>query len=178
MLEDEQNLIARAKAGEAEAFGLLYDFYMPRIYRFVLVKVGQREEAEDLTHQTFLRAWEHIETYESRGYPFSSWLYRIARNSVIDHYRRSRPQVNIDDLDHEILGEKETQGELLDAKIGLDAMLEAIFRLRGVEQDVLIMRFVEDLTHQEIAKAIGKSEGATKVIQHRALKNLKKLMET
>jgi len=97
---------------------------------------------------------------------------------VIDHYRRSRPQVNIDDLDHEILGEKETQGELLDAKIGLDAMLEAIFRLRGVEQDVLIMRFVEDLTHQEIAKAIGKSEGATKVIQHRALKNLKKLMET
>src|SRR3972149_3397272 len=178
MLEDEHNLIARAKEGEAEAFGLLYDFYMPRIYRFVLVKVGHREEAEDLTHQTFLKAWEHIETYESRGYPFSSWLYSIARNSVIDHHRRSKPQVSIDELGDDILLEKETQGSGLDAKIGWDVMLEAIFRLKGIEQDVLIMRFVDELTHQEVAKAIGKTEGATKVIQHRALKNLKKLIES
>ena len=63
MLEDEHNLVARAKEGEAEAFGLLYDFYMPRIYRFVLFKVGHREEAEDLTHQVFLKAWENVEKY-------------------------------------------------------------------------------------------------------------------
>ena len=87
MLEDEHNLVARAKEGEAEAFGLLYDFYMPRIYRFVLFKVGRREEAEDLTQGVFLKAWEHVEAYESRGYPFSSWLYRIARNTVTDHHR-------------------------------------------------------------------------------------------
>jgi RNA polymerase sigma-70 factor, ECF subfamily len=176
MLEDEQNLIARAKVGEAEAFGLLYDFYMPRIYRFVLVKVGHREEAEDLTHQTFLKAWEHIETYESRGYPFSSWLYRIARNSVIDHHRRSRSHINIDDLDYEIIAEEKNGAHTLDSKIGMEMMLKAIFKLKDVEQDVLIMRFVEDLTHEEVAKAIGKSEGATKVIQHRALKNLQKLI--
>jgi len=178
MIEDEHNLIARAKEGESEAFGLLYDFYMPRIYRFVLFKVGHREEAEDLTHQTFLKAWEHVETYESRGYPFSSWLYRIARNTVIDHHRRSRPQVNIDDLGPDILIEEGTQGKDLDIKIEWTVMLEAIFKLKDVEQDVLLMRFVDELTHQEVAKAIGKSEGATKVIQHRALKNLKKIIET
>jgi len=177
MIEDEHNLVARAKEGEAEAFGLLYDFYMPRIYRFVLFKVGHREEAEDLTHQVFLKAWEHVETYESRGYPFGSWLYRIARNAVIDHHRRSKPQVSIDDLGPDILTEEGTQGKELDIKIEWSVMLESIFKLKDVEQDVLIMRFVDDLTHQEVAKAIGKSEGATKVIQHRALKNLKKLIE-
>lgn len=177
MLEDEQNLVARAKEGEAEAFGLLYDFYMPRIYRFVLVKVGHREEAEDLTHQTFLKAWERIDTYESRGYPFGSWLYRIARNSIIDHHRRSRPQLSIEDLGPDFVSERERQTKNLEFKMEWGVMLEAMFKLKDVEQDVLIMRFVEDLPHQEIAKAIGKSEGATKVIQHRALKNLKKIIE-
>jgi len=177
MLEDEHNLVARAKEGEAEAFGLLYDFYMPRIYRFVLIKVGQREEAEDLTQGVFLKAWEHIETYESRGYPFSSWLYRIARNSVIDRHRKSRPQLNIDDLSPDILMQEGTQGSDLQAKIEWNAMLEAIFKLKDVEQDVLIMRFVDEMQHKEVAKAIGKTEQATKVIQHRALKNLKKVMD-
>jgi len=178
MIEDEHNLVARAKVGEAEAFGLLYDFYMPRIYRFVLLKVGQREEAEDLTHQTFLKAWEHIETYESRGYQFSSWLYRIARNTIIDSHRKSRPQVNIDDLPPNIFSEESRQETDLQLKMDWSAMLEAIFRLKDVEQDVLIMRFVDEMTHNEVAKAIGKSEQATKVIQHRALKNLNKLIKT
>lgn len=177
MLEDEHNLIVRAQEGEAEAFGLLYDFYMPRIYRFVLFKVGRREEAEDLTHQTFLKAWEHVETYEPRGYQFSSWLYRIARNTVIDHYRKSKPQFNIDDLEQDILKSEDNQARDLDTKIEWDAMLEAIYKLNDTEQDVLIMRFIDELTHKEVAEAIGKSEGATKVIQHRALRNLKKIIE-
>jgi len=177
MLEDEHNLVARAKEGEAEAFGLLYDFYMPRIYRFVLFKVGRREEAEDLTHQTFLKAWEHVETYESRGYQFSSWLYRIARNTVIDHHRKSRPQVNIEDLGDDILQSESSQAKDLDLKIEWRTLLEAIYKLKDVEQDVLIMRFVDELTHKEVAKAIGKTEGATKVIQHRALKNLKEITD-
>lgn len=177
MIEDEHNLVARAKEGEAEAFGLLYDFYMPRIYRFVLFRVSHREEAEDLTHQTFLKAWEHIETYEPRGYPFSSWLYKIARNAVIDNHRRSKPQLSIENIAPNLLIEEDSQGQEMEAKLEWDKLLVGIRKLKEVEQDVLIMRFVDDLTHQEVAKAIGKSEGATKVIQHRALRNLKKVLE-
>jgi RNA polymerase sigma-70 factor, ECF subfamily len=178
MLEDEHNLVARAKEGEAEAFGLLYDFYMPRIYRFVLFKAGHREEAEDLTHQVFLKAWENIEKYESRGYPFSSWLYRIARNAVIDAYRKSNPQISIEDLSPNLLTEKETQILKAEMSIEWEQLLSSMSKLKEIERDVLIMRFVDDLTHQEVAKAIGKSEGATKVIQHRALKNLKSILES
>jgi len=177
MLKDEHNLVARAKEGEAEAFGLLYDFYMPRIYRFVLFKVSQREEAEDLTHQTFLKAWENIERYESRGHPFSSWLYRIAKNTVIDSYRKSSPQLSIENISSDLLIEESTSERDVESKLEWDKLLVGIRELSEVEQDVLIMRFVDDLTHKEVAKAIGKSEGATKVIQHRALKNLKKTLE-
>jgi len=178
MIEDEYNLVARAKEGEAEAFGLLYDFYMPRIYRFILFKVGRREEAEDLTHQTFLKAWENIERYESRGYPFSSWLYRIARNNVIDEHRRFVPKLSIEDIPQDLLVKDELQEAQVDAKMELDALLVAIGKLKEIEQEVLVMRFVDDLTHLEVAKTIGKSEGATKVIQHRALKNLKIILES
>lgn len=177
MIEDEHNLVARAMEGEAEAFGLLYDFYMPRIYRFVLFRVSHREEAEDLTHQTFLKAWEHIETYEPRGYPFSSWLYKIARNTVIDNHRRSKPQLSIESIAPELLIEKSSQGQEMEVRLEWDRLLTGIQELKEIEQDVLIMRFVDDLTHKEVAKAIDKSEGATKVIQHRALRNLKKILE-
>lgn len=177
MLKDESNLVARAREGEAEAFGLLYDFYMPRIYRFILFKVSHREEAEDLTHQTFLKAWENIEGYETRGYPFSSWLYRIARNTVIDGYRKSSPHISIEAISPDFLVEEGTQEREVESMLEWDKLLVCIRELKEVEQDVLIMRFVDDLTHQEVARAIGKSEGATKVIQHRALRNLKKTLE-
>src|SRR3989338_7003410 len=88
MLEDEQRIVERAKGGEAEAFGLLYDHYLPPIYRFVLFRVSHREEAEDITHQTFLKAWEGIHRYSPQGHAFGSWLYRIARNAVIDAHRK------------------------------------------------------------------------------------------
>ena len=87
MLDGEKRIIQDAVGGEASAFGLLYDHYQPKIYRFVLVKVGRREEAEDLTHQIFLHALQNIGSYEHLGFPFSSWLYQIARNQIIDHYR-------------------------------------------------------------------------------------------
>ena len=178
MLEDEQNLIARAKEGESEAFGSLYDYYMPRIYRFVLLKVSHREEAEDLTHQTFLKAWERIEQYTFQGYPFSSWLYRIARNTVIDHHRKRKSiQVDIDYIPQELLASDDSPERDAESKIEWEKLLVTIKELKDIEQDVLIMRFVEEMTHREIADVVKKSEGAIKVIQHRALKKLKKIIE-
>ena len=86
----EEDLINKAKNRDSEAFGLLYDQYLPAIYRFILLKTSHKVTAEDLTHQVFLNAWQNIENYQSRGFPFSSWLYRIANNAVIDYYRTDK----------------------------------------------------------------------------------------
>ncbi|PIR98300.1 MAG: hypothetical protein COT89_00205 [Candidatus Colwellbacteria bacterium CG10_big_fil_rev_8_21_14_0_10_42_22] len=173
MVEGEQNLVKQAKKGDSEAFGLLYEHYLPKIYRFILIKVGHKEQAEDITHLTFLRAWENVSRYQYRGYSFSSWLYRIARNAVIDHYRKNTVQISIEDVSPEALGIDNSLIESIDTKIKWEELFGAIQTLKDVEQDVLIMRFVEDLTHQEVAEAVDKTEGAVKVIQHRALKKLK-----
>jgi RNA polymerase sigma-70 factor (ECF subfamily) len=176
MLEDERNLIIRAKGGEAEAFGLLYDEYLPKIYRFVLLKTGHREEAEDLTHQVFLQAWRSVRSYNDRGYPFSSWLYRIARNLTVDYYRRFRPAVSL--ADAELLG----RDDETDPATGLDLaedsarLADSLRELKDIEQAVIVMRFVDELSIKETAAAIDKSEGAVKLIQHRAIQKLKTLM--
>ncbi len=180
MLEDEHKLIVEAKGGEAEAFGRLYDYYLPAIYRFILLKVGQREEAEDLTHQVFLKAWQNISDFSVKGFPFSSWLYRIARNLVIDYYRKTKPVVNIN-IDEEFISEKLIFRPALseiDDKQNIARIMVALKKLQEVERDVIIMRFVEDLSIKEISITINKSEGAIKLIQHRAIKKIKILLET
>jgi len=177
MLEDEIIFIKKAKDGEVEAFGLLYEHYMPKIYRFVLLKVSHREEAEDLTHQVFLKAWESIEQYDFQGYPFGSWLYQIARNTVIDYYRKSHPQSSLEETAVDLVADTPSLEKGLDEKTSLESLVKVMEKLKDIERDVVIMRFIEDLTIREVAKIIGKSEGTTNVIQHRAIKNLKDLFE-
>ncbi len=177
MLEDEQNLVKKAQDGEVKAFGSLYDHYLPKIYRFVLLKVSHREEAEDLTHQAFLKAWENIEQYDFRGYSFGSWLYRIARNVTVDYYRGAKLEVSVEDVSEIYLAKDNSLEEDIERSIEWQGLMESIKKLKEVEQDVIIMRFVEDLPLKDVATAIGKSEGAIKVIQHRAIKNLKHIVE-
>lgn len=177
MIEDERNLIIRAKGGEAEAFGLLYDEYLPKIYRFVLLKTGHREEAEDLTHQVFLQAWKSLNSYNDQGYPFSSWLYRIARNLTVDYYRRFKLNVSFEEA--EIFGAESQRDLAADFDLSRESvkLTSAIQKLKDNEQAVIIMRFVDELSIKETAAAIDKSEGAVKLIQHRAIQKLKKLMD-
>jgi RNA polymerase sigma-70 factor (ECF subfamily) len=174
MLEDERKLIELSKEGEADAFGLLYDHYFPKIYRFILVRVGRREEAEDLSHQTFLKAWQNLKNYSDKGLPFGSWLYRIARNAIIDYYRRSRTSVSLDF--HFEIPENSRMEEKMDASLELEQTIEAIGELKSAEQEVVILRFMEELSVAETAKITGKSEGAIKVTQHRAVNKLKELL--
>ena len=177
MTDGEDKLIQDAVRGEASAFGLLYDRYQPQIYRFVAIKVSHREEAEDLTHQVFLHAWTHVHTYEDFGFPFSSWLYRIARNKVIDHYRTKKDHVPIDDIDPEQFATSASGDADLDATFTLERVQGAVARLKPEYQDVIIMRFVEDLSLKETAHALLKTEGAVKLMQHRAIKQLKTLLQ-
>lgn len=178
MLEDELKIVEQAKGGDAEAFGLLYDHYLPSIYRFVLFRVNRREEAEDITHQAFLKAWEKILQYEPRGYSFGSWLYQIARNSIIDNHRKANPTVALhESLALTLQADHPSPPDELEIKIEWATLVKAMGELKEIEQEVLILRFVEDLPHQEVAEITGKTEGAVKLIQHRALKNLKSVLK-
>lgn len=172
MLDGEDKIVALAADGDQKAFGVLYDHYQPQIYRFVYLKVSSREEAEDLTHQVFLNAWLGVPKYKHRGHPLSSWLYQIARNQVVDYYRGRREAVSLEDVDPEAFAEKFAEGDL-DKNFELDRATVAIRGLKQEYQDVLILRFVEDMSVKETASSMGKSEGAIKLLQHRALRVLR-----
>jgi RNA polymerase sigma-70 factor, ECF subfamily len=172
MLDGEDNIIREAIQGEASAFGLLYDHYQPQIYRFVFLKVGQREEAEDLTHQIFLNAWQNIRSYRHLGHPFSSWLYQIARNQVIDHYRTKKQDIGLEAVaEFAVALDKSAVG--LEHRLELEKVMAAVHTLKPIYQDIIVMRFVEELSLKEVATALKKSEGAIKLLQHRAMKQLK-----
>lgn len=175
MRERDDALILKAKDGDAESFGTLYDLYMPRIYRFVFLRTHHKEDAEDLTHQVFTNAWQNLSRYESRGFPFGSWLYRIATNAVIDHYRTARTHAPLEAIPEEILSEQSGMGDAVDTAIDLDRVRVLLAKLEPDQQNVLLLKFVDDLSNREIADTLGKTEGAVRVIQHRAIKKLKEL---
>lgn len=179
MLDGEKKIIKNAIKGEAPAFGLLYDHYQPMIYRFICLKVSHREEAEDLTHQVFLQTWRKISEYDFQGFPFSTWLYRIARNEVIDYYRTKKTHLAIEDVietDLPELGTDDATIQLLDQNLNMQAVRSAIEKLRPIEQDVIILRFVEDFSPSEVAIFIDKTPEAVRLIQHRAIKNLQRII--
>ena len=174
MIDGEEQLIRSAVGGDSSAFGSLYDRYQPAIYRFVVVKVGSREEAEDITHHVFLSAWANVRTYKHRGHPFSSWLYQIARNMVIDHYRSRKDDVSLDKLDPESSIIPAVAQSDLFKKMQIEKVHRAIKELKPDYQDVVILRFIEDLPLKEVSAILKKSEGAVKLAQHRAIRELKK----
>jgi len=173
MKDEEQLLIQKAKTGDNAAFGKLYDLHLPKIYRFVFLKVGRKQDAEDITQQVFTSAWQSMKSYEHKGFPFSSWLYRIAGNAVIDYYRTSKTSVSIDQVPEEYFSESSDAEQNIDTAINMSTVRVALTKLDHDQQSVLLMKFVEDLTNKEIAETLGKTEGAVRVIQHRALKQLK-----
>jgi RNA polymerase sigma-70 factor (ECF subfamily) len=156
--EQEQALVSQAIDGDADAFGVLYLDHLDAIYRYIYYRVADEQLAEDLTEEVFVRAWTALPKYEPQGYRFTSWLYRIARNLVVDHYRLPEDQL----ADHQ----------------DYESLANAIKQLGDDEQQVIVLRFMEGLSHREVAEVIGKSEGASRVIQHRALEALVGLMET
>lgn len=177
MTKEEQELVKKAQKGEAEAFGKLYDRHLPAIYRFILLKVGNEPDAQDICHQVFMNAWQNINGFRFQGFPFSSWLYKIARNAVIDHWRTRKVSVDIELVSENLLSDAPALGESVDRKLGLQLVWSGLKRLDEDYQSLLIMKFVDELSNKEIAEILGKSEGAIRVTQHRALKQLKKLLE-
>ncbi len=176
MIDGEKDIIEKAIKGEASAFGLLYDKYQPQIYRFIYLKVSHREEAEDLCHQVFLKSWQNIVEYKFQGFPFSSWLYKIARNQVIDYYRIQKNNISIEDENIPELKTESLIANIIDNNLDIKKVKKAIKELKPEQQDVLILRFIEDFSIKETSLALKKSEIAVKLLQHRAIKNLRKIL--
>jgi RNA polymerase sigma-70 factor (ECF subfamily) len=173
---DEQALVGRSIAGDADAFGELYRLHLDAIYRYVYFRVGDANDAEDITEQVFLKAWEALPGYKQYGHHFTSWLYRIAHNMVVDHHRR-HPMMP---LPATVEGAWECrQADALDQVIDAEesaALSKAIARLPEDQQQLIALRFIEGLDHAEIAQIMNKSQGACRVLQHRALTVLNRLL--
>jgi RNA polymerase sigma-70 factor (ECF subfamily) len=172
----ENQLVRRAVGGDAEAFGDLYVHYLDDIYKYIFYRVGDEKRAEDLTERVFIRAWEAIEGYEPRGYPLSSWLYRIAHNAVVDYYRADKGEKPLDAVAFTLADDSLGPEETLIKKREVSNLLEAIAQLSEEKQRLIALRFVEGLSHAHVAQILGKSEGACRVIQHRALAALSEIL--
>jgi RNA polymerase sigma-70 factor (ECF subfamily) len=175
---NEEEVLARASRGDREAFGQLYERYAERIFNYVYYRTGNLHDAEDLTARVFQRAMNHIRNYTDRGVPFSAWLYRIAHNLVANWHRdRSRKQeIPIDDLP--ILPTKGDHPERnLVRSQEQDSLLRMIRKLPPERQNLLILKFVEDMSNAEIGKIMGRSEGAVKSLYHRTLLALRDQLE-
>ena len=170
----EEAVLARASQGDKDAFGELYEHYTERIFNYVYYRTGNVHDAEDLTARVFQRAMNHIHSYTDRGVPFSAWLYRIAHNLVAHWHRdRSRKQeIPLDDVP--ILHAKGDHPETnLVRTEEQGALLRLIRRLPPERQNLLILKFVENMSNAEIGQIMGRSEGAVKSLYHRTLLSLR-----
>lgn len=172
---NEKGLIRGAKRGNNRDFGELYDQFLPQIYRFVYLKVMNRQDAEDICHQVFLSAWTNMRNYKDIGYSFSTWLYRIARNAVIDFYRTKKIHIELASIE-DVLPDGTDLVSQLGATLATEKVLAAFPRLTDEQREVIIMSYIEELDNTEIAEAMEKSEGAIRVLKHRALESLKRIL--
>ena len=174
MIQDNIPALVNAARKDPAAFGVLYDRYVQSIYRYVFSRVGGTHEAEDITSQTFMAAYEALERYRERG-QFSAWLFRIARSKLNDHFRRSRRQVGLEAVG-EILDREDALGTLIRAE-ELSRIRSIISHLDDEEQELIRLRYVADLSFAEIADLLGRREDAVKKSVYRLLARLKSQVE-
>ena len=174
-LEDERRLVDQAKSGDGEAFGQLYEAYVDRVYRFVFFRVTDAQIAEDLTSLVFLKAWENLGRYQPHG-PFLAWLYAIARNTVIDNYRTRKPTISLEEA-APAAAQDEKLDDHMQLQFEMQSLQAAMQHLTKEQQEVITLKFIADYDIAQIAKMMGKSEGAIRALQMRALQALGRVMK-
>ncbi|MFC1973893.1 RNA polymerase sigma factor [Chloroflexota bacterium] len=163
-------LVDRAADGDFETFGELYGIYLDPIYRYVFYQVNEKMTAEDITEDVFLKAWKAIASCRGRGQTFSSWLYRIAHNQVIDSFRSKRRHSSVEMEMADVTSDSDSTAEIEFKKQDL---LSAMTYLPPNQRQVIILKFIEGLDNSEISNVIGKSQGAVRVLQMRALATIR-----
>lgn len=180
-LPDEPAVIALVDSAVATrdqaAFGFLYDRYVDRVYRYLYYRSGNHTEAEDLTELVFLKAWEAIDRFQWQGRPFLAWLYRLAHNVLIDHVRSRRPTTTLDDAEHPIDPPSESASRDLARPLDADLLARAVCHLTDEQQQVIILKFIDGLDNEQIARVLDKREGSIRALQMRALQSLRRVLE-
>jgi len=172
-LVNDAELIARAQGGEVEAFGELYQRYLDLIYRYIRVRVAEDRVAEDLTEVVFLRSFETLGRYKERGRPFSAFLYQVARNLLVDHYRQKKQEVSIEDA-NQMATSAPTVDEHVIQSERIREIGHALTSLPSDYQEVIRLRVILALSTADVAAWMGRSEGAIRVLLHRALTALRR----
>jgi RNA polymerase sigma-70 factor (ECF subfamily) len=176
-LESEINLLVqKAQSGDTEAFAGIYDIFIRPVYRYIFFKV-KKNDALDLTESVFLKVWEHLKSYNKLKGAFSSWVFKIAHNLVVDYYRLQHEHVDLDDV---VLPDESKEADprfLTENRLNQEILRKALAKLKKKHQDVLILRYVNGLENREIASIMRRSEGSLRILKYRALQALKKVMK-
>ena len=173
-MQDEESLVRRAQHRDQEAFAQLYEEHFDKIYRYVTLKIGNETEAEDMTQQVFLNALQSISSFKWKGIPFSAWLFRIAHNQVVD-YLRSKKRTAVP-LDESLASNDNNPQLVVEQKLDIEQLLLATKQLTEAQREVISLRFTSELPIAQVAKAMGKSQGAVKALQHSAIVALRKTL--
>jgi len=172
-VQDEESLVRRAQQNDQQALSRLYEEYFERVYRYVAVRVRSRLDAEDITSQVFIKVVQSLPSYKLRGAPFSAWLFRIARNQVIDHIRKHSVKSETACIAPAATSQEDPT-KLVELNMAVDEVVQALALLTEAQREVIELRFAAELSIAETAKIMGKSEGAVKALQYSALVALRK----
>ena len=174
-MQDEESIIRCAQQHDRMALTQIYEENFDKIYRYVVLKIGDRTEAEDITQQVFINALKSISSFKWKGAPFSAWLFRIAHNQIVDYFRKKSKRVTVP-LDESIRDEDDSPGIWLEKNMDIEQLVTATRRLTEAQREVISLRFAGELAIAQVAKIMGKSEGAVKALQHSAIVALRKTL--
>jgi RNA polymerase sigma-70 factor (ECF subfamily) len=172
----DDGTIERARAGDQQALAAVYDWYLPRVYRYVLSRLGNVAEAEDLTEDIFLRMLGAIADYKRTGVPFSAWLFRIARNHLVSYYRKNGNRKDHGTLQETMADSRPDPASIVETQLMLGEVAQAVQRLPDAQRDVIALRFAVGLSIAETAQVLGKRQGNVKALQHKAVTRLQKIL--
>ncbi|MEK7086139.1 MAG: sigma-70 family RNA polymerase sigma factor [Patescibacteria group bacterium] len=172
-----EKLVVLSKRGNQDAFAKLYDIFVDPIYRYVYYRVNAGD-AEDIVETVFLKVWENIRQYKQQKRSFSAWIFRIAHNLIVDHYRSAKDRI-FEELHPQIPDQSRQHNPIKSAQTILDneVLKKALNNMKHQYREVIIYKFINELSNKEISEILGKSEGSLRILQFRALKALKKVLE-